>query len=137
MKLSMLNIIAGILSGMKLNKIADKEVKNTLVNDYLHIRRFVREAEEQRKELVEKFQADWKEELAAVEAYRREGKPVDGHKEYLDAEADANKAIQDIFAAEVDAAPKAVPMDAFLSACGGEELTLEQLAVLQEGGIVE
>ena len=136
MKLSTLNIIAGILSGMKLNKISDKEVKTALVNDYLHIRRFVKDAEEQRKELVEKFQADWRDELSAVEEFRREGKPVVGHKEYLEAEADANKAVQDIFAAEVDASPKAVPIDAFLAACDGEELTLEQLAILEEGGIV-
>lgn len=137
MRLSTVNIIAGILSGIKINKISDKVVKSTLVNDYLYLRKFVKEADEQRRELTEKFQSDWAEELEAVNAFRMEGKPVVGHKEYLDAELDANKAIQDIFAAEVEVAVKAVKMDAFLAACGNEELTFEQIAILQENGLLE
>ena len=137
MKISTINIISGILSGMKINKIANKDVKTTLVNDYLHLRRFIKKANDDRNELVEKFQADWKEELDAVEAFRRENKPVEGHDAYLQAEKDANEAITAIFSEEVDTSLKAVPMDDFLAACGGEELTLEQIAILQENGVVE
>lgn len=137
MKLSTVNILAGILSGIKINKIVDKNVKATLVNDYIYLRKFAKEADEQRRELTEKFQADWAEELEAVQAFRRDNKPVVGHKEYLEAEADANKAIQDIFSTEVEVKVKPVKMEAFLSACGGEELTFEQIAVLSESGIIE
>lgn len=136
MKTQTINTIAGILSGIKINKITDKEVKEALINDYLHLRRFVKDADEERKELVEKFQADWMEELAAVEAFRRENKPVEGHDEYLEAERDANKAIAAIFDRDVEVSLKAVPLDEFIAACGGEELTLEQIAFLEDGGII-
>lgn len=137
MKLTTINALAGILSGMKINKITDREVKTVLVSDYLRLRKFVKEAEEERKELVEKFQNDWAEELPMVEAFRREGKPVVGHDQYLEAERDANKAISDIFAREVEVDIKPVSMDDFMASCDGEELTLEQVAFLQENGIVK
>lgn len=137
MKIAVVNNIAGILSGIKINKITDKVVKTALINDYLHLRKFAKEADEERKELVDKFQADWGDELASVESLRREKKPVVGHDDYLDAEMDANKAIQDIFSREVEVSLKPVKMEAFLTACGGEELTFEQIAVLQEYGLIE
>lgn len=137
MKLATINMIVGILAGIKLNKITDKRVKTTLVNDYLHLRKFVRDAENDRQALVDKFQADWEEELPKVEAFRQEGKAVVGHDAYLDAEKDTNKAISDIFSREVEVDIKSVPMDDFMAACSGEELTIEQLAFLQESGIVE
>jgi len=137
MKLSTINTMAGILSGMKINKITDKGVKTALVNDYLHLRRFVKDADEERKELIEKFQSDWSDELASVEAFRKEDKPVVGHDAYLEAEKDANRAIRDLFSREVDTSLKAVKIDAFLTACGGDELTFEQIALLQECGIIE
>lgn len=137
MKLSTINQVAGILSGMKINKITDKEVKTALVNDYLHLRRFVKDADEERKELIEKFQEDWRDELAEVETYRKEGKAVEGHEAYLEAEKDANAALADIFNREVETMVKAVPTEAFLAACDKEELTLEQIALLQEAGVIE
>ena len=137
MKLSIINALAGMLSSMKINKITDKAVKTALVNDYLHLRKFVKEADDERRELVEKFQKDWAEELPLVEAFRRENKPVEGHQEYLEAEADANKAIAEIFDNDVEVSLKAVPVDDFVAACGVEELTLEQIAFLQENGLIE
>lgn len=137
MKLATINMIVGTISGIKLNKITDKRVKTTLVNDYLHLRKFVREAEIDRQALIDKFQSDWADELPKVEAFRQDGKPVAGHDEYLEAEKDANKAISDIFAREVEVDIKSVPMDDFMNACSGEELTIEQLAFLQESGVVE
>ena len=136
MKVATINMIVGILAGMKLNKITDKKVKATLVNDYLLLRKFVKESESDRKELIDKFQADWADELDAVEAFRRENKPVVGHDAFLEAEKDANKAISDLFSAEVEVDIKSIPMDDFVASCGAEELTLEQLAFLQESGIV-
>ena len=136
MKLSVVNALALILAGIKINRITDKEVKTALVNDYLHLRRFAKKAEEDRDEIVRKFREDWKDELPVIEAYRREGKPIAGQEDYLEAEKDANKAIADLFSAEVDTEVKSVPMDVFLGACGGEELNLEQIALLQENGII-
>ena len=137
MTIATINMLVTILGGMKLNKISDKKVKTSLVNNYLHLRRFVKDTENDRKELVEKFQSDWADELDEVEAFRRENKPVVGHDPYLEAEKDANKAISDLFTKEVEVDIKSIPMVDFMAACGAEELTLEQLAFLQENGVVE
>lgn len=137
MTIATINVLVGILAGMKLNKISDKKVKTALVNDYLHLRRFAKEADADRKELVDKFQSDWLDELDEVEAFRRDNKPVVGHDSYLEAEKDANKAISDLFTREVEVDIQPVPMNDFMAHCGAEELTLEQLAFLQENGVVE
>lgn len=134
MKLATINMIVGTLSGIKLNKITDKRVKTTLVNDYLHLRKFVREAEIDRQALIDKFQSDWADELPKVEAFRQDKKPVVGHDEYLEAERDANKAIQDLFSREVDITITPVSFEAFEGV--SDALTLEQAALLQEVGII-
>lgn len=135
MRLHVANAAAGILSGIRINRITDREVKAILVDDYLRLRRIVKDADEERRELVEKFQADWADELDAVESFRREDRPVVGHDAYLEAERDANRAIAAIFDREVDAGIRPVPMDSVLSSFADEELTLEQIAVLRESGI--
>ena len=137
MTIATINMLVGILAGMKLNKIADKKVKTNLVNNYLHLRKFVKETEADRRELVDKFQEDWADELDEVEAFRRDGKPVVGHDCYLEAEKDANKAISDLFAREVEVGIQPIPMADFMAYCGAEDLTIEQLAFLQESGLVE
>ena len=137
MTIATINMLVSILGGMKLNKISDKKVKATLVNDYLNLRKHVRTTETDRKELVDKFQSDWADELDAVETFRRENKQVVGHDAYLEAERDANKAISALFEREVEVDIKSIPMDEFMASCGAEELTLEQLAFLQENRIVE
>ena len=133
MKLSTINTIAGILSGMKLNKISDKKGKSALLKNYLALRKALKQAQEDQQEIVRKFQDDWKDELAEVEAFRKESKPVVGHEDYLEAEVDANKAIRDIFEQEVDLTLSPVKIDIFVD----EELTLEQLALLEENGLIE
>ena len=101
------------------------------------MRKALRAANDDAQEVIRKFQDDWREELAPVDALRKEGKPVVGHDEYLDAEMDANKAISGIFSAEVEIDLTPIKTDAFLAACGDDELTLEQIAFLQENGILE
>ena len=71
-----------------------------------------------------------------IDSCMEEGKKVVGHDAYLEAERDANKAISDIFSREVEVDIQPVPMDDFTTAIGDEELTLEQLAFLQEVWII-
>jgi hypothetical protein len=137
MKISTIASITGVLSGMKINKISDKRVKSALLNDYLHLRRHLKDADADREEVVKKFREDWRDELAAVEAFRKEGKAVVGHDAYLDAERDANQTIADIFNSDVEVSLASVSLDAFIVSFGKEELTFEQIALLQEGGIIE
>ena len=137
MKLSEVNVIVGILAGMKINRIADKKTKTALLKDYLALRPLFKKANEDVEEIRRKFQEDWNDELDAVQSFRDKRKPVVGHDAYLEAEKDANKAISDTLSAEVEVDIKSVPMDDFMASCGGEELTFEQIAFLQESGIVE
>ena len=137
MRLSDINVAVGILSGIKINRLADKRVKAVLLNDYLALRPSFKRAKEDVEEMRAKFQQDWSDELDAVQALRDKGRPVVGHDAYLVAERDANKAIDDILSAEVDVDIKSVPMDDFINICGGEDLTLEQVAFLQQVGVVE
>ena len=136
MKLSDVNVIVGILAGMKINRITDKKIKTALLNDYLHLRPLFKKANDDAEEIRKKFQDDWEDELDAVQAFRDKRKPVVGHDAYLDAEKDANKAISDLFSDKVDVDINSVPMDEFMTACGGEELTFEQIAFLQDTGII-
>ena len=134
LKLYVINQIAGILAGVKINRMEDKAAKSALMQDYIALRKVLRSAQEDKDEIIRKFQGDWGEELAAVEKYRREKKPVVGHLDYLEAERDANKAIQDLFSREVDITLTPVSFEAFDGV--SDALTLEQAALLQEVGII-
>ena len=142
LKLYIIDQIAGILAGVKINKMEDKEAKSALMQDYLALRKVLKPAREDKDEIVSKFQEDWKDELAAVVKYRREEKPVVGHREYLDAEKDANKAISDIFDREVELELEMVPDYPLLNPeLWGENITIEQIfgsiEFLKENGIIE
>lgn len=126
--------LAGILGGIKINRIEDKDAKAALLKDYLALRRVAKEAEADRDEIIHKFQEDWKDEIPAIEQYRKEGKQVIGHLDYLDAEKDANRAIVDTFSQEVDIDLATVKMDAI--SAFSEDITLESIAFLAENGII-
>ena len=141
LKLYIIDQIAGILAGVKINKVEDKAAKSALMQDYLALRKVLKAAQEDKDEIVRKFQEDWKDELAAVEAYRREKKPVVGHLDYLEAERDAKKAISDIFDREVEMELEKVPeTPLFNPALWGENVTLEQIPgsieFLKDNGII-
>lgn len=127
--------LAGILGGIKINRIEDKDAKAALLKDYLALRKVAKDAEADRDEIVRKFQEDWKDEIPAIEQYRKEGKQVIGHLDYLDAEKDANRAIVDTFSQEVDIDLATVKMDAI--SAFSEDITLESIAFLAENGIIE
>lgn len=141
LKLNIIDQIAAILSGVKINKMEDKVAKSALMQDYLALRKFLKSALEDKDEIVRKFQEDWKDELEAVKKYRLEKKPVVGHLDYLEAERDANKAISDIFDREVELEFEKIPGAQLLNPeLWGENITLEQIPgsieFLKENGIV-
>jgi len=135
MTIATINAIAQLLSGVKINKIEDKEAKAALLKDYLAIRKVVKDADDAKNELIRKFQEDWAEVLPAVQAFRDRNETVVGYDDYLEAEKDANKAIQDIYAGDVDIDLSPVKMEAIMDF--SEDITLEQIAFLQECGIIE
>lgn len=137
MKLAKYKIINidSILVASRINRIADKEVKDALLKEYLEIHKIAEAAKADQNEISRKFNADWREEATAVAKYRNAGKPVVGHLDFLDAERDAEKAIQDLLKAEVDIDITAVPMDEIMAV--SEDITLGQIAMLQEYGIIE
>ena len=135
MKISTASSAASILSGIRLNRISDRDAKAALLKDYLALRKAAKGAEEDKNEIIRKFQEDWADELAAVQSFREKNRPVIGHLDYLEAEKDANKAISAIFSAEVDIDLVPVKMDAV--ADFSEDITLEQIAFLQEVGLIK
>ena len=137
MKLAKYKIINidSILVASRINRIADKAVKDALLKEYLEIHKIAEAAKADQNEISRKFNADWREEATAVAKYRNAGKPVVGHLDFLDAERDAGKAIQDLLKAEVDIDITAVPTDDIMAV--SEDITLGQIAMLQEYGIIE
>ena len=137
MKLAKYKIINidSILVASRINRIADKEVKDALLKEYLELHKIAAAAKADQEEISRKFNADWRDEATAVAKYRNAGKPVVGHLDFLDAERDAEKAIQDLLKAEVDIDITPVPMDEIMAV--SEDITLGQVAMLQEYGIIE
>ena len=137
MKLAKYKIINidSILVASRINRIADKEVKDALLKEYLEIHKIAEAAKADQNEISRKFNADWREDAIAVAKYRNAGKPVVGHLDFLDAERDAEKAIQDLLKAEVDIDITPAPMDDIMAV--SEDITLGQIAMLQEYGIIE
>ena len=127
--------IEGILSGIKLNRIADKDAKSALLKDYLAVRKVVNEAKNTKGEIVRKFQEDWADELPAVQAFRDKNEPVVGHDAYFAAEKDANMEIIGLFSAKVDIDLSPAKAEAIMTV--SEDLTLEQIAFPHECGIIE
>lgn len=129
--------IVNILAGIKLNRIADKDVRASLVWNYVELRRIAKAADERRAELGKKFQEDWSGEINEVLALRSENKPIVGHDKYLESEKAANEMVNAIFNEEVEAKLRPVKMDEFVGAISEEDITFEQVAFLADNGIVE
>lgn len=138
MKIAKINTAVGILAGIQIFRISDKKTRTSLIDDYRALRPLFKKANEEAEAIQSKFQEDWKDELDAIHALREKNLPVVGHDAYLDAETDANRAIADIFDAEVEVDIKSVPFDDFLANCAGvaPNITLEQFAFLEEVGII-
>lgn len=136
MKVLIVNAIADILAGVKLNKITDKDTKTILVKDYLQLKKVVQKAKETKQELESKFREDWQDEIFEIDKLRKEGKPLTGHEDYVEAEADTIKMINEAFLEDVEVEITPVELDTFIAAVGEESLTLETIAFLQENGVI-
>lgn len=115
--------MAGILAGLKLTCIKDKVVRNTLLNDYLALRKVAKELKEEQQELVDKFNQEWG------------GADKEKNDEYRKALDDVAAMLKSLAEEECDVTVKPVDMDAFLVNVK-EELTFEQIAILQDGGLL-
>lgn len=114
------------------NKVKDDVVRNTLIYDYRRLRKVSREIEEERTDLVEKFQADFAVEAEEARALRQQGKAVTGAAlaPFLEAEAELNRAVRAMFREEVELELKTVPMDDFVKAVKDGDYTFEDLSAL-------
>ena len=119
MKLSTAKVISEILLAMKINRLADKEVKAILTKDYLALRKVVKEVDNDREELSKKFREDWAEELSKT----------DKSDAYKKAEAEANAAIMGLYEKEADIVLEPVPSEVlFDTELWGDDNTLGQIA---------
>lgn len=114
------------------NKVKDDVVRNTLIYDYRRLRKVSREIEEERTDLVEKFQADFAVEAEEARALRQQGKAVTGAAlaPFLKAEAELNRAVRAMFREEVELELQTVPMDDFVKAVKDGDYTFEDLSAL-------
>ncbi len=136
MTIVIISTIVGVLSNIKLNKIADKEAKAILVKDFIKLKAIVRKAEESRQEIINKFTVDWAEEIPVIDELRKNHGSLEEHKEFLEAEKDVFKLINDIFSENVEVEITPIDLDKFVSAVDDESLTLETIAFLQENGVI-
>ncbi len=120
------------------NKVKDDVVRNTLIYDYRRLRKVSREIEEERTDLVEKFQVDFAVEAEEARALRQQGKAVTGAAlaPFLKAEAELNRAVRAMFREEVELELKTVPMDDFVKAVKDGDYTFEDLSAL-DGVVLE
>lgn len=137
MKYFEIKALVDILAGIKLCKISDSDVKGGILMSYLSLRKIVKDFEADKQELVMKFQEDWKEERDAVFVLRREKKPIEGHDDYLKAVDETNLILQKMDETDIEVSIKPVNMDKFVASIPGEEINLEQIAILVDCGVLE
>ena len=136
MQVIIIDALVNILSGIKLNKIADKEVKITLVKEYLQLKKLVQKAKETKQELETKFRTEWGDEFLTVGALRNQNVSLEGHEKFLEAEADTIQMINDAFLEDVEVDIVPIDLDTFIEATGEEAFTPETIAFLQENGVI-
>ena len=136
MQVLIIDALVNILSGIKINKITDKDTKTILVKDYLQLKKAVQKAKETKQELESKFREDWQDEIFEIARLRKEEKSLAGHEDYVEAEADTIKMINEAFLEDVEVEITPVELDTFIAAVGEESLTLETIAFLQENGVI-
>ena len=137
MKYFEIKTLVDILAGIKLCKISNSDIKSGILMSYLALRKIVKDVEADKQELVMKFQEDWKEERNAVIELRKKKQPVEGHDDYLKAVDETNLILQKMDETEMEASIKPVKMDKFVASIPGEEINLEQIAILVDCGILE
>lgn len=133
-KIDIINAV-NALGKVRINRIKDERIKFTLVQAYRLLRKASRDIDEERKEVIEKFQKDFENELPEVQQLRMEEKPVTGHDEFLKAEADCNRILSKMSQEEITIdGIQTVKVDDFLRYVKEDELTLEDIDLLD--GIV-
>ena len=125
-----------VLGPLDVNQIKDVSVRDTLVYDYSLLRKLSRAIEQERADLVEKFQSDFAVEAEEARALRQQGKAVTGPvlAPFLKAEAELNRSVRAMFREEVSLELLTMPVDEFVSAMKEFDYTLEDLSKLD--GIV-
>lgn len=123
------------------NKVKDDVVRNTLIYDYRKLRKVSREIEEERTDLVEKFQGDFAAEMEEVRALRQKGEVISAAARpdlaaFLKAEAKLNRDVREMFREEVSLDLNRVSVDDFIKAVKDGEYTFEDIAAL-DGVVLE
>lgn len=130
MKKSQVLKAVNVLAKIAVSKITDKEVKYTLVDDYLALRKASDEIDKEHEILASKFREDHKDELAVVQSLREKGVPVVGYDKYLADEKDLIDCLNKKDGEEIDILLVPVSRKAFLEAIGDAEIGFEDIVAL-------
>ena len=126
MKKSEIISAVNAINKIPLNKITDKDVRNTLVDDYLILRKAAKEIMEERDALAAKFREDWAAELPADQNGLTSPKfkaAKRGLEEDYDRIGKADKEVKGL---------KTIDRGALLEAIGDTELNFEDIVSLYE-----
>ena len=133
MNVATISAVARILAGIKINRMTDRGAKAILLKDYLAVRKVAKEADDERDEIIDKFQQDWRD---AMEDKSKQDEA------YATAEADANNALAQIDEREVELELPKFPADALYDPdIWGDDIVLAQIPgtidFLVENGLAE
>ena len=139
LKNAIIHEISSLLSGIKITRIEDKDVKIALLHMYLVLRKVSNTVMEDMRAIADKFRDDWHDDLVAVTSLRKQGEPVDedGYKDFLRAEKDANEEIEKINRGDTEVEVEPIDADAFVSAIANEDIDLSVVGYMYDNGLLK
>ena len=132
MNLATAKVVGDILVALRINRIQDKDAKLALTRVFVSVRKALRSVEADRKEIADKFHADWADEIGSKEKSYA----------YLKAEAEANEAVREMYNRDAGLVLEKVPAELLLDPeLWGEDDTLGQISnsvdFLVDAGVAE
>lgn len=119
------------LAKIPINKIKNDKVKFSLITDYRAIRKASKAIDEDRDILIKKFQEDFKDELDIVAELRRQRLPVTGHEDFVKADKDLQRKLEEILQEDVDVPGiTTVSLDELVKAIADTDLSFEDVSNL-------
>lgn len=138
LKNAVIHEVSSLLNEIKITKITNKEVKLSLMHNYLVLRKASNTAMEDMRAIADKFRDDWGDDLVTVNDLRKNGEEVDEKKyaDFLVAEADANEAIMKINTGDTDVDIEPLDSEVFVASIGENDITLSVIGYLVDNGIL-
>ena len=139
LKNAIIHEVSSLLSGIKITRIEDKDVKIALLHMYLVLRKVSNAVMDDMRAIADKFRDDWHDDLVVVTSLRKQGEPIDKdeYKDFLKAEKDANEEIEKINRGDTEVDVEPIDADAFVSAIANEDIDLSVVGYMYDNGLLK